>query len=165
MVDTDLQCFIVTWKGSAAGRCQGNTIWTAELAKFRQWMVSTQASWPEMYLTTIVYSDLALDSDMENKGHLTWAWDTLDSLLRACRFSLLVGPTPLEACPTFSIWLHWTDHPGDRGYSPQERQLILLDAVPREHQLTILEAAATSSVWEVIGQIALISKEASDWLA
>eukprot|EP00961_Rhodomonas_salina_P195033 2633245-Rhodomonas_salina.2 len=52
-----------------------------------------------------------------------------------------------------------------RGYHPQERPLILLDAVPQEHQLTILEAAATSDAWAVIGQSTLISREASDWLA
>eukprot|EP00961_Rhodomonas_salina_P041158 554015-Rhodomonas_salina.1 len=163
MVDTDLQCFVTMWKGGASGRCLGETIWTEELAKIRQWMARTQASWEELYIATSVYSDLA--GEAENAGYLTWAWDTMDSLRWAGRFSLLVGPTPLEACPTFNRWLHWSEHPGDRGYCPQERALILLDAVPREHQLTVLEAAATGDAWAVIGQSALISPEASDWLA
>eukprot|EP00961_Rhodomonas_salina_P278325 3760634-Rhodomonas_salina.2 len=64
MVDTDLQCFVTIWKGSATCSCQGDTIWTAELAKIRQWMArTTQASWAELYITTSVYSDLACEAE------------------------------------------------------------------------------------------------------
>ena len=59
VIDTEIQCLVTTWKGSATGRCQGDTIWTAELAKVRQWMTRSQAAWPEIYLAASVYSDLA----------------------------------------------------------------------------------------------------------
>lgn len=111
VIDTEIQCLVTTWKGSATGRCQGETVWTAELAKVRQWMARSQADWPEIYLAISIYSDLARES--EDLGFRTWAWDTLDSLRVAGSFSLLVGPTPLETCPTFCSWLHWSEHPGD----------------------------------------------------
>eukprot|EP00961_Rhodomonas_salina_P285285 3855126-Rhodomonas_salina.1 len=105
-------------------------------------MSRTSTDWSAIYVAANVYSDLAITS--EERGYCTWAWDTLESLRVAGRFTLLVGPTPFKACPTFRHWLHWSEHPEDRGYRPQERPLILLDLVPLDQQVRVLEAASTS---------------------
>eukprot|EP00961_Rhodomonas_salina_P239432 3234644-Rhodomonas_salina.1 len=92
----------------------------------------------------------------EERGYLTWAWDILDRICVHCKFTMLVGPTPLEACPTYPRWCLW-NRLGTYLVIEGGRALVLLDAVPLEWQQLALEEAAKAKEWAVVVRSTLLS--------
>eukprot|EP00961_Rhodomonas_salina_P079285 1065619-Rhodomonas_salina.1 len=118
-------------------------------------------TWTEMSEAVTRYAQTATAA--EERGYRTWAWDILDRIRVRCQFTMLVGPTPLEACPTYPSWCPW-DSLGTHQVIETEQALVLLDAVPQQWQQHVLEEAAKAAEWAVVARSTLLNSEAETWL-
>eukprot|EP00961_Rhodomonas_salina_P125110 1685775-Rhodomonas_salina.6 len=149
------------WKGAVQGRKKGEVVWAMEQAKAYRWISRDQMTWTEMSEAVTRYTQTAIVA--EERGYQTWAWDLLDRIRTRCQFTMLVGPTPLKACPTYPTWCPWNSL-GTHLVITQERALVLLDAVPPEWQQHVLEEAAKADEWAVVARSTLLSSDAETWL-
>eukprot|EP00961_Rhodomonas_salina_P094517 1271855-Rhodomonas_salina.1 len=135
------------WKGAVQGRKKGNVVWVMEQAKAFQWISRDKLTWTEVSEVAAQYTQTATAA--EERGYRTWAWDILDRLRVHGKFTMLVGPTPLEACPTYPRWCPW-NRLGTYPVIEGGRALVLLDVVPPEWQQHVLEEAAKVEEWAVV---------------
>eukprot|EP00961_Rhodomonas_salina_P082704 1111452-Rhodomonas_salina.1 len=149
------------WKGAVQGRKKGKVVWVMEQAKAFQWICQDKLTWTEVSEAAAQYTQTATAA--EEWRYRTWAWDILDRLRVYCKFTMLVGPTPLEACPTYPRWCPWNQL-GTYLVIEGGRALVLLDAVPPEWQQHVLEKAAKAEEWVVVARSTLLSTDTKTWL-
>eukprot|EP00961_Rhodomonas_salina_P295813 3935809-Rhodomonas_salina.1 len=92
-----------------------------------------------------------------------WAWDILDRVQTWGKFTAIVSPTSLETCPTFEKWCPW----GELNTNPLQQEditLVLLDAIPQEWQVQVMEEASHTKAWAVVSRSTLLHEDAEQWL-
>eukprot|EP00961_Rhodomonas_salina_P268577 3629645-Rhodomonas_salina.3 len=141
------------WKGGVRGRKGDTVLWQMEQAKALQWRYREQMTWQELSDRAKAQSTAATEAKERGFRTQMWAWDILDRVQTLGKFTAVVGPTALETCPTFEKWCPW----GNTNPLQQEDiTLVLLDAVPQEWQVHVMEETTHTKAWAVVSRSTLL---------
>eukprot|EP00961_Rhodomonas_salina_P115313 1552076-Rhodomonas_salina.1 len=141
------------WKGGVRKK-KGNTVlWQMEQDKALQWRYREQMTWQELSDRAKAQSKAATEA--EERGFQMWAWDILDRVRTLGKFTAIIGPTSLETCPTFEKWCPWGELNANL-LQQEDITLVLLDAVPQEWQVHVMEEASHTTAWAVVSRSTLL---------
>lgn len=134
------------FRGRARIVLDGDMIWELEAAKMVHWIAREQLTLPAWYAAASFH--LKAVCNLEEAGHHLPAWDLMEDVRRQLQLQALVGPTPIEAPPSF--WWYYQQPAGTTDLEAVTAQLIVLSECAPDMRMFLLDNLSWFRTWAVI---------------